>query len=170
VDSVSIAAVLLGATAGFLLYNWPPARIFLGDSGSMPVGFLLAGLPLLSPARERGAAVLAVAVGLSLFLLDPLATLLRRARQGKRIGEAHREHAYQRLFSPAEPHAHVTTALVLAALVLSGLGALAFRFPRARWPALVVSVLAFAIEGALARRADSRRAALASAESPQRHH
>ncbi|HXM76742.1 MAG TPA: glycosyl transferase, partial [Thermoanaerobaculia bacterium] len=46
-DATAIAGILIGATAGFLAYNWPPAKIFLGDVGSLPVGFLLAALPLL---------------------------------------------------------------------------------------------------------------------------
>jgi Fuc2NAc and GlcNAc transferase len=153
-----IAWLLLGAAAGFLVYNWPPARVFLGDVGSMPVGFLLGGLPLLAPPDQRSPAVLAVAIGLALFLFDPLWTLLRRALAGKRLGQAHRDHAYQRLLSPEEPHGRVTLPLVAAAFALAALGSYAFVHPPARWPALALALVAFTIESALARRAEHRRA------------
>lgn len=163
VDATRISWVVAGAVLGFLLYNWPPAKVFLGDVGSMPVGFLLAGLPLLAPDGQRSAAVLAGAVGLALFLLDPVWTLVRRARGGRRLGEPHREHAYQRLLAPEEPHGRVTLPLVASAFALAVFGAYGFRHPAARWPAVAVAVIAFAVESGIARRVERRQADARSA-------
>ena len=153
-----VSWVVAGAVVGFLLYNWPPAKVFLGDVGSMPVGFLLAGLPLLAPEGERSAAVLTAAIGLALFLLDPVWTLIRRARRRRRIGQAHREHVYQRLLAPEQPHGRVTLPLVATAFVLAALGAYSFLHPPARWPAVAVAVIAFTVESGIARRVERRPA------------
>jgi UDP-N-acetylmuramyl pentapeptide phosphotransferase/UDP-N-acetylglucosamine-1-phosphate transferase len=87
------AVAMAGAAAGFLPWNWPRARIFLGDVGSVPMGFLL-GYLLIVLASE-GALLAALALP-SVFLLDATATLLRRMRRGEAFWRPHREHAYQK--------------------------------------------------------------------------
>jgi UDP-N-acetylmuramyl pentapeptide phosphotransferase/UDP-N-acetylglucosamine-1-phosphate transferase len=141
-----LAAALLGGVAGFLVLNWPPARLFLGDAGSVPLGFLLAALPLLAPREARPEALFAVAVSLALFLLDPLETLIRRWRRGVRVTESHRDHSYQRLVPPGSSHRPATVSLSGLVLALSVAGALAFRSPGWRWPALVLAASAFVLE------------------------
>jgi len=146
-------AVVLGASAlGFLVLNRPPARIFLGDTGSTLLGFAVAAVPLLAPAGGRSAALLAVAVGLSLFLLDPLETLVRLARSGHKIGQAHRSHSYQLLaFTPGR-RGIVAAALAAAGLGLAVAGAFAYRVHWAAWPAVLLGIGAFAVERYLAGR------------------
>jgi len=95
-------------------------------------------------------AMLAVAIGLALFLLDPLETLIRRARAGRRIGVAHREHSYQALASSRDRHRRVALALVLAGLALSLAGGLSYHLQWLAWPLLVVALAAFAVERFLA--------------------
>jgi Fuc2NAc and GlcNAc transferase len=85
------------ACAGFLVFNWHPARIFLGDVGSGFLGYTFATLPLLAPEATRAQAVLFVAMSLWLFLADAAWTLAGRAIRGARWHLAHREHLYQRL-------------------------------------------------------------------------
>ena len=148
-----LAVVLAAACLGFLLLNSPPARIFLGDSGSYSLGFAIAGLPLLAPEFGRPMALFAVAVGLTLFLLDPLETLVRLARAGRRIGVAHRAHSYQALAPTRDRHRRVAVALVLIGLVLSLGGGLSYHLQWLAWPVLVVALAAFAIERFLAGRA-----------------
>jgi UDP-N-acetylmuramyl pentapeptide phosphotransferase/UDP-N-acetylglucosamine-1-phosphate transferase len=83
---------LAAAALGFLVWNWHPARVFMGDVGSVPVGFL-AGWLLIELAA---AGALAAAALLPLyFVADATYTLLRRALRGERVWQAHREHAYQ---------------------------------------------------------------------------
>ena len=76
-----VGIFVFAATAAFLCRNWSPARIFLGDAGSNFLGFLLAGLPLAAGAPERSRLVFVAAISLSLFLLDPIATLVARRRR-----------------------------------------------------------------------------------------
>jgi UDP-N-acetylmuramyl pentapeptide phosphotransferase/UDP-N-acetylglucosamine-1-phosphate transferase len=104
---------------GFLLHNWSPARIFLGDAGSGLMGFAFAALPLLAAPGLRRAAVLFVGTSLWFFLADAVFTLTRRVARGARFYEAHREHLYQRLVISGLGHAAVTAGLGLAAALVT---------------------------------------------------
>jgi len=150
-DATTIALAVAGGAAGFLVYNWSPARIFMGDVGSMMLGFLLAALPLLAPASRRGDALFATAIGLALFLLDPTFTLLRKLVRGERIGLSHRDHAYQQLVRVGELHGRTTAGLLLATLPLAALGAFSYREPRVGILALAAALLVYGGEAALAR-------------------
>jgi UDP-N-acetylmuramyl pentapeptide phosphotransferase/UDP-N-acetylglucosamine-1-phosphate transferase len=86
------AVALLGAMIGFSFWNAPPARLFLGDAGSIPIGLLLAMLLI----NVAGTNAWAAAVILPLYYLaDASVTLLRRLLRGERVWQAHREHFYQ---------------------------------------------------------------------------
>ena len=114
-----VALAVLGSCLGFLLWNWAPARIFMGDVGSGALGFLLAGLGV---ATERAGALplLAWAILLAVFLVDGTVTILRRAWRREPLHVAHRKHAYQRLVQSGFPHGRVS-ALVLMVNVLLAL-------------------------------------------------
>lgn len=102
--SVAIASAALG----FLPHNFPQARMFMGDVGSAPLGFLLAVLTLWL-AMEAGAWLLVpLALLHANFVLDTGITLLRRILRGERWYEPHREHFYQRLIRSGKSHAFVT--------------------------------------------------------------
>lgn len=91
-DSGTIGAIIAGALCGFAIFNRPPASIFLGDSGSLPLG-LITGTALLLLAKETH---LAVALTLPLYyILDTGTTIVSRATQGENIFKAHSKHAYQ---------------------------------------------------------------------------
>ncbi len=90
--SVSIAA----AATGFLAHNFPPSRLFMGDTGSVPLGFLSAALGVLGWQRGLWSWTLPVLV-FSPFIVDASVTLLRRALHKESIWRAHRGHYYQRL-------------------------------------------------------------------------
>ncbi|MBK7726591.1 MAG: glycosyl transferase [Dehalococcoidia bacterium] len=145
-DATGVAAALGGASAGFLLYNWPPASIFMGDVGSGSIGFLLGGLPLLAPSQERPAALLAVAIGLTFFILDPFLTLLRRALRGEALMRSHREHLYQMLIPAGTSGQRVTGTLVAGAALLSVLGAFGYQRTELGWIAVCTSMALFSIE------------------------
>lgn len=96
-------ALLALCQLGFLYWNWPPARLFMGDAGSVPLGFMLGGLALIG--ASRGTLPLACwLVLLAAFITDASWTLLARWWRGARLTEAHREHAYQRLSRHWESH------------------------------------------------------------------
>lgn len=90
-----------GAAFGFLLWNWHPARIFLGDVGSVPLGFLLGWLLLETAAAGQWAPALILPL---YYLADATLTLLRRAARGEKVWRAHREHFYQRPVLRGLPH------------------------------------------------------------------
>jgi UDP-N-acetylmuramyl pentapeptide phosphotransferase/UDP-N-acetylglucosamine-1-phosphate transferase len=111
-------ATLAAAAAGFLVWNWHPARIFLGDVGSVPIGFLLGFLLLALAARGFWAAALILP---AYYLADATITLGRRAWRRERIWQAHAEHYYQRAVQSGMSHAQVSLAVLAANLVLIGL-------------------------------------------------
>jgi UDP-N-acetylmuramyl pentapeptide phosphotransferase/UDP-N-acetylglucosamine-1-phosphate transferase len=86
----------VGAAAGFLVYNIPPARIFMGDVGSTLLGFLAGAVSVFGVAYGLFDFWVPVLV-FSPFIIDATATVLRRLFAGKKIWQAHREHYYQRL-------------------------------------------------------------------------
>jgi Fuc2NAc and GlcNAc transferase len=107
---------LAAATAGFLLWNWPPAKIFMGDVGSGFVGFLLGVLALRTAADgSLGLAAWLILVGV--FFADATMTLLRRMANGQRWYEAHRSHAYQHAARRWASHKRVTLAVLAINLV-----------------------------------------------------
>jgi UDP-N-acetylmuramyl pentapeptide phosphotransferase/UDP-N-acetylglucosamine-1-phosphate transferase len=93
----ALTALAIGAAAGgFLVWNFPPARIFMGDSGSIFLGFLAGTLSLQGASQGLFPLWVALLV-FSPFVVDATFTLLRRLVQGERIWLAHRGHIYQRL-------------------------------------------------------------------------
>jgi Fuc2NAc and GlcNAc transferase len=109
--AATLALLLAGCAAGFLVLNWPPARIFMGDVGSGFLGFTFASLSI---ATENSGAfpILGWLVLSSVFFFDSTATLIRRALRGERWYEAHRSHAYQRLVSAGRSHRTVTSGVL----------------------------------------------------------
>lgn len=89
---VIICVTMIGATAGFLIHNWHPARIFLGDVGSIPIGLLLGWMLLDLAAQGLWASAFLLPL---YYLIDATLTLLRRIVRGERFWSAHRTHAYQ---------------------------------------------------------------------------
>jgi len=117
----TILLVLLGCSIGFLRYNWHPAKIFLGDVGSIAIGYLL-GFCLFSLAA---AGYWAIALTLPLYYLaDGGLTLLRRLLNGEKIWQAHRTHFYQRAAQAAGRHDVVVKKIALCNLVLTMIAAL----------------------------------------------
>ena len=115
---------MAAATAGFLVWNLSPARIFLGDSGSHFVGFFLGAAALYAdPVGESPIlAFVVAAVVFTPFLFDTAFTLVRRARARKNVFSAHREHLYQRITPDPAKHRQVTN-VYLGLAALSGLAA-----------------------------------------------
>jgi UDP-N-acetylmuramyl pentapeptide phosphotransferase/UDP-N-acetylglucosamine-1-phosphate transferase len=124
VDESTLPCTLAAASLGFLLFNLPPARIFMGDVGSQFLGFAFAALSVLI-ARHDASGTLAWAVPLVLFhfIFDTLFTAYRRWRRSEKLTQAHRSHLYQRLTHAGFGHGR-TTALLCAMGVLQGVGAL----------------------------------------------
>lgn len=160
-DSVAAAAlVFAAASCGFLVWNWPPARIFMGDVGSGYAGYAIAVLAL-AAARDDPVALLVWLILGGIFLVDATVTLVRRLSRRERLHEAHRSHAYQWLARRWQSHQRVTVTVAIVNLVWLLPGALlAAKYPnRAGWIAIVM--LAPLVVGAIAAgagRSESRGA------------
>ena len=112
-----LALTLLGATLGFAVFNKHPARIFLGDAGSLPIGLLLAFM-LTFVAKANLAATLLLAL---YTLADATVTLLRRLFAGERVFSAHRTHFYQRGVAAGLTVPQVTARVFLLCMLLAAL-------------------------------------------------
>ena len=108
---------LAGSSAGFLLYNFPPSSIFMGDVGATAIGFFLGVLPLLPEARP--VPLVPVAIALSLFVLDATTTLVRRMVRGEPWTTPHRTHLYQRPIVLGVTHGAVLIAAAAAMVVVA---------------------------------------------------
>jgi len=114
---VVLCVVLLAANAGFLCWNWPPARIFMGDVGSCLTGFIFGCLILLTEITG----VLSFQVWLillSVFIVDATLTLFMRIARGEKWYSAHRSHAYQRLVQAGLSHRQLAVAVLLINILL----------------------------------------------------
>lgn len=107
---------LAGAAAGFLVWNWSPARIFLGDVGSGAVGFVFVVIGVLL-MRETGRGIIMTFLPLWPIVLDASATLIRRWRRREPVTQAHRSHLYQRLANGGWGHARVSLLYGFGAIV-----------------------------------------------------
>ena len=123
---MAIGMLLVGSSLGFLVHNWQPAKIFMGDVGSAFLGYTFAVLPLITAHVPHADSRLALIGALLLwsFIFDSVFTFLRRATRGENVLAAHRSHLYQRLVIAGCTHFFVTTlyaalALVGAALALA---------------------------------------------------
>jgi UDP-N-acetylmuramyl pentapeptide phosphotransferase/UDP-N-acetylglucosamine-1-phosphate transferase len=109
------SSVMAAAALGFLAWNWHPARIFLGDSGSIPLGYLLGWLLLrLSSDGDWAAALILPAY----YWADASLTLFRRMVRREKIWQAHREHFYQQAVQAGVSHSRVALLILLANILL----------------------------------------------------
>ncbi len=111
---IAIAA----ASLGFLIWNWHPAKIFLGDIGSVPLGFLLGWLLLWLAANGQWAAALILPL---YYLADATITLARRGVRGEKVWRAHRQHFYQHAVRHGFDHGQVVRHVLFVDLILVAL-------------------------------------------------
>ena len=118
--------VLSAAVLGFLFWNWGPAKIFLGDVGSVPLGFLLGAFLLQLAELGFWAAALILP---AYFLTDATATLMKRLYRGELVWKAHRQHFYQLAVQNGRSHRLVAGVVMAANLLLVGAAILSIRYP-----------------------------------------
>jgi Fuc2NAc and GlcNAc transferase len=145
-----LALLLASAAAGFLIWNWPPARLFMGDVGSGFIGFLFGGLALASENAHALPALLWLVL-LGPFFMDATITLLRRIARGERWYAGHRTHAYQRAVQGGWSHRLVTITVATLSAALGVLGSLVIRHSALLGPVIAAAagglgVLYLAIE------------------------
>jgi len=119
-----ISIIIVWATLGFLMWNWQPAKIFMGDSGSQFLGFVLAVLAVMAGRFDASHVSFFVMPMLFFhYIWDTAYTLIRRIRAGERVTDAHRSHVYQLMNRLGLSHARVSGIYLLIG-GLQGLGAL----------------------------------------------
>ncbi len=142
-----IGFTVAGACAGFLIHNWHPAKVFMGDVGSGTLGFLLAALPFQSGPELRGQNVFLIAICLWFFLSDGVFTIFRRLVRGEKVWNPHRSHLYQRLVRTGLRHDQVVLKVTGGAAVLAVMAVISARMGQ---PTVWWSVVAIAVAGFLA--------------------
>ncbi len=134
---------LAGAAIGFLLWNWHPAKIFLGDVGSVPLGYIVGGLLIQAAVAGQWAPALILPL---YYLADATVVLARRALAGERPWQAHKTHFYQRAHQGGLSHGRISlciaalNAVLIALAVVAGLG----------WTWLALALAAAAVAALLA--------------------
>jgi UDP-N-acetylmuramyl pentapeptide phosphotransferase/UDP-N-acetylglucosamine-1-phosphate transferase len=145
-DTPVPALALAAGGLGFLRWNWHPAQIFLGDVGSIALGYLGGFLLLAMAAHGLWAPALILPL---YYLADAGITMARRALAGERFWEAHRRHFYQRALAPDGDHAAVARIILAGDMLLVALAVLAASHP---WPALAAAAVVVAAMLALMER------------------
>jgi UDP-N-acetylmuramyl pentapeptide phosphotransferase/UDP-N-acetylglucosamine-1-phosphate transferase len=154
---LAVNLIVAAAAAGFLVFNFPPARIFLGDVGSSTLGSLAAALSLWG-ARDGVFPFWIAVLVFSPFIVDATVTLARRALRGERVWQAHKTHYYQRLVQLGWGHRR--TVLVeyglMAACALSAVLAVG-RTPAVQWSAIAAWTIAYLALGVGVARLEAGR-------------
>lgn len=141
IGAALLCLTLIASTSGFLLWNWAPAKIFMGDVGSSFIGYLFAVLALYG---EKTGSVpgLVWAILLGGFFWDATLTLFKRMLNGERWYAAHRSHAYQRFVQSGYGHEQLAVRfLLLNVVVLWPLAYAAWAFPSWLFLLTVISML-----------------------------
>jgi UDP-GlcNAc:undecaprenyl-phosphate/decaprenyl-phosphate GlcNAc-1-phosphate transferase len=123
-----LCAATCGATGAFLKFNWPPAKIFLGDCGSIPLGFLAAAIGTLGVAKGHWNALFPLIL-FAMFWVDATFTLTKRAVSRKQIWQSHSEHWYQKAIRAGNSHKKVMIIHFLCNVILASLALATVFFP-----------------------------------------
>ena len=153
---VLISFLIVGASLGFLLFNLPPAKIFMGDVGSVPLGFLAGALSVIG-VQDGLFDIWVPVLIFSPFIVDATVTLMTRVLRGETVWRAHRQHYYQRMVLMGWGQQRVL--MVEYVLMLAcGMSALLYLRVGAQWQLVLLlgwvaiySCLAYSIHGIEAR-------------------
>lgn len=127
------SAAIAAAALAFLRFNFPPAQVFMGDAGSIPLGFMAATLGVLGAQRGLWSWLFPLLV-FSPFIVDASVTLARRALRGEKVWQAHRSHYYQRVVLLGATHRQLALAAYALMLVMAVLAFALLFLPRhAAW-------------------------------------
>ena len=116
-----LCAAIAAAALAFLRFNFPPAQLFMGDTGSIPLGFLAAALAVVGVLQNDWPVLFPLMV-FSPFVVDASVSLLKRGIRGEKVWRAHREHYYQRLVRIGWSHRQLAFAAYALMFACAGLG------------------------------------------------
>lgn len=136
-----LCTLFAAVNAGFLVWNWPPAKIFMGDISSSLIGFNFAAFLLAGNANQTVPTLVWIIL-LAVFIADSTYTLARRVWQGEPWYLPHRTHAFQRLLQRGYSHLFVTgTILIFSIVVLLPLAYCAWAYPHLAFPICLLLAL-----------------------------
>lgn len=148
---VFLTAALAGSTLGFLPHNFNPAKIFMGDTGSLFLGFVLAGVAVQGALKSATVIALAVPIlALGLPILDTFLAIVRRFRNGSPIFQADKQHLHHRLLERGL-NQRQTVLLLYSVSGVFGMGALALTEVSGRFVSFALAVAAVALLVSLRR-------------------
>jgi Fuc2NAc and GlcNAc transferase len=139
-----INILLIICTLGFLYWNWPKARIFMGDVGSTQLGFILVVLGIYNHNIKEFSILNWIMLS-SPFWFDATLTLYRRWRNKEKLSEAHRKHVYQRIVEAGFSHEKVNLFLIFINLITILLIILYRAFKIVQIPVFILSMVFFYI-------------------------
>lgn len=119
-----VSFLLAASVMGFLLWNWPPAKIFMGDVGSVFLGFIFAVIAMWSEQIEAVPFIVWIML-LGVFVIDATITLIKRLSREEKVYEAHRSHLYQLAVRAGYTHKQVTSMVLLINMLLGIIAVLA---------------------------------------------
>lgn len=125
--------------AGFLVWNWQPARLFMGDGGSTLLGFTI-GVFAIYYQKTGASSVIIWLMLSSLFWFDATFTLFRRWRNHENLSKAHKNHAYQRLVRSGFSHQKTVICSLLANLIILGMVWIVLKFQNLLLPAFCLNI------------------------------
>ncbi|MCK5113651.1 MAG: undecaprenyl/decaprenyl-phosphate alpha-N-acetylglucosaminyl 1-phosphate transferase [Phycisphaerae bacterium] len=139
---VGLCLAMAGAALGFLPYNIPPASIFMGDAGSMLLGFFVSAMMMLFCQEGNGRWFVAACAVFALPIIDTGLAVVRRVLTGKRIFEGDRSHLYDQLVDRGMTVRQVVVLFYIMAIISATGGVLAAIYLRGRWAVATYAVIA----------------------------
>lgn len=139
----AFCAAVAAAALAFLYFNFPSARLFMGDAGSIPLGFLAATLGILGARQGVWPWAFPLLV-FSPFIVDASVTLARRALRGEKVWQAHRSHYYQRVVLLGASHRQLALAAFALMLAMSSLAFMLRAWPQQAAGLLILSAVLYA--------------------------
>jgi Fuc2NAc and GlcNAc transferase len=137
----TITLILIASIIGFLIWNWPKAKIFLGDVGSTQLGFIIVVLGI-NFHNENRVSIINWLTLTAPFWFDATLTLYRRWRNKEKLSHAHRKHIYQRLVQSGFSHLKVDILLSMVNLVLIFLVFISMKYRMLEIPLLILLIIA----------------------------
>ncbi|MFT6723669.1 MAG: Fuc2NAc and GlcNAc transferase [Arenicella sp.] len=147
--ALALVCVVVGASSyGFLLLNWNPAKIFMGDVGSIGLGGFFGTLFIIGSSRYD-LSIVSFFVLFAVFIVDATATIIMRARRGEKIWLPHRQHFYQRLANAGYAHSKIALAGLILMLICSVFATLGVLYHDMIWLSLIAVLLITAVSAVL---------------------
>jgi UDP-GlcNAc:undecaprenyl-phosphate/decaprenyl-phosphate GlcNAc-1-phosphate transferase len=119
-NAAVVLVSIVGAVIGFLFFNWPKAKLFLGDAGSIPLGFMAAAVGVIGIAENWWGLFFPLQI-FAMFWVDATFTLLRRIARGEQFWKGHNQHWYQKAIRSGNSHAKVLSIHLVCNILIAGI-------------------------------------------------